>query len=97
MALTLRLQRHGSPKRSFFHIVATDSREARNSGNFIEKLGYYDPHTTPSVMKLDTERCQYWYENGATVSDAVKTILRQQKIELKRPKGVKSMKKAKKA
>ena len=39
--LTLRLQRHGAKHRPFYHIVATDSRNARD-GRFIEKLGYYD-------------------------------------------------------
>lgn len=83
MAVTLRLARHGATHRSFFHIVATDSRNARN-GKFIEKLGYYDPNQEPSVMELKVDRAQYWFGQGAEVSDAVANILRKKKIQLKR-------------
>lgn len=83
MALTLRLQRHGSTHRPFYHIVATDSRRSRD-GKFIEKLGYYDPNSNPSVMELKEERVQYWYSRGAVVSDPVMSILRNKKIALSR-------------
>ena len=75
MALTLRLQRHGSTHRPFYHIVASDSRRPRN-GRFIEKLGYYDPNKEPSIMEVKTDRVQYWYANGAQVSSAVANILK---------------------
>jgi small subunit ribosomal protein S16 len=83
--LTLRLQRHGAKHRPFYHIVATDSRNARD-GRFIEKLGYYDPTREPSVMEVNTDRLSYWYGRGANVSEAVATILRQKKIVLERAK-----------
>jgi small subunit ribosomal protein S16 len=83
MATTLRLQRHGSTHRPFYHIVATDSRNPRD-GRFLEKLGYYDPNVKPSIMELKEDRLQYWYQNGAVVSDAVKNILRKKKVQLSR-------------
>ncbi len=83
MALTLRLQRHGSTHRPFYHIVATDSRRPRN-GRFIEKLGYYDPNQEPSVMEVKADRVQYWYANGAQVSTAVKNILKRKSVKLDR-------------
>lgn len=83
MALTLRLQRHGSTHRPFYHIVATDSRRPRN-GRFIEKLGYYDPNHEPSVMEVKTDRVQYWYANGAQVSSAVMNILKRKSVKLDR-------------
>ena len=64
MALTLRLQRHGSTHRPFYHLVAADSRSPRD-GRFIEKLGYYDPNQEPSVIEMKEDRVQYWYQNGA--------------------------------
>lgn len=85
MALTLRLQRHGSTHKPFYHIVATDSRKARD-GAFVEKLGYYDPNKNPSVMELKEDRVQYWYANGAVLSDTVSTILKKKKIQLSRKK-----------
>ena len=83
MALTLRLQRHGSTHRPFYHIVATDSRRPRN-GRFIEKLGYYDPNKEPSIMEVKADRVQYWYSHGAQVSTAVANILKRKSIKLDR-------------
>lgn len=85
MALTLRLQRHGNTHKPFYHIVATDSRNARD-GAFIEKLGYYDPNKNPSVMELKEDRVQYWYANGAVLSDTVSSILKKKKVKLSRSK-----------
>lgn len=84
MSVMLRLQRHGTHKRPFYHIVATDKRLARNSGNFIERLGHYDPNANPSKMEIKADRLQYWYENGAQVSDAVNAILKAKKVDVKR-------------
>jgi len=83
MAVTVRLQRHGTKNRPFYHVVATDSRSARN-GKFIEKLGYYDPGHEPSVMEVKEDRLQYWYSKGATLSDTVKAIVKGKKLSLSR-------------
>jgi small subunit ribosomal protein S16 len=40
--LAIRMTRHGTKKRPFFHIVVADSRAPRD-GRFIEKLGTYNP------------------------------------------------------
>ncbi len=92
MSVTLRLARHGATHKSFFHIVAADHRRARN-GKFIEKLGYYDPNCEPSVMEINVDRAQFWYDRGAEVSDAVQNILRQKKVALKRAQKVAPKKK----
>ena len=83
LAVTLRLQRHGSIHRPFYHIVATDKRSARN-GKFIEKLGYYDPNKEPSIVNVKEDRAQYWYSKGAQMSPAVTKILKIQKVKLER-------------
>lgn len=81
MALTMRLQRHGSKNRPFYHLVVTDSRNARN-GRFIERLGYYNPMTEPSVIELDAARMAHWYKVGARPSDTVNVLLRAKKVDL---------------
>ena len=43
MAVVIRLARYGAKKRPYYHIVVTDSREARNSGNILEVIGKYNP------------------------------------------------------
>lgn len=83
MAVTIRLQRHGSTHSPFYHIVATDRRNPRD-GRFIEKLGYYDPSKEPSILHLKEDRAQYWYQNGAELTTAVKSIIKFKKLTLKR-------------
>ena len=81
--LKLRLQRHGRTHKPFYHIVATDSRKPRD-GRFKEKLGYYNPNSDPSEIVVNTDRVQYWYQNGAQLTDRVAELLRKQKVELSR-------------
>lgn len=83
MAVTIRLQRHGSTHAPFYHVVATDRRNPRD-GKFIEKLGYYDPTKEPSIMNIDEVRTQYWYQNGAELTTPVKSIIKKKKIKLSR-------------
>ena len=83
MALTLRLQRHGSTHRPFYHLVAADSRSPRD-GRFIEKLGYYDPNQEPSVIEMKEDRVQYWYGNGAVLTDSVKKLVKAKNVRLSR-------------
>jgi small subunit ribosomal protein S16 len=83
MAVHIRLQRHGATHRPFYHIVAADSRAPRN-GRFIEKLGYYDPNTEPSVIEVKSDRLQYWYGVGAQLSSATAKLFKNKKINLDR-------------
>ena len=83
MAVTLRLARHGSTHRPFYHVVAADSRKARD-GRYLEKLGYYDPNKEPSIIELKEDRVQHWFGNGATVSPTVSKLLKIKNVELKR-------------
>ncbi|NBX17778.1 MAG: 30S ribosomal protein S16 [Proteobacteria bacterium] len=81
MALKFRMQRFGCKNRPFFEVVVTDSRNARN-GRFIERLGYYNPMTEPSTIKLEVERMNHWYKVGARPSDAVGNLLKKTNVKL---------------
>lgn len=85
MALTIRLQRHGRKKKPFYHIVAIDSRKARN-GAFVEKLGFYDPAPDPSAVVFNEDRVKHWYSKGATLSNQVASIMKVKKVDLQREK-----------
>jgi len=50
----IRLARFGRKKRPFYRIVVTDSRKRRDSG-WIESIGYYNPLTEPSTIKIDLD------------------------------------------
>ena len=72
-----RLARTGAKKRPFYHVVATDSRNPRDS-HYIERLGYYNPMATGGEQKLvvDQDRIAYWTKNGAQVSDRVAFLVK---------------------
>ncbi len=70
MATTIRMARGGTKKRPFYRIVVTDSRNPRD-GNFIEKLGTYNPllgRENPERVKYNAERMKHWVGVGAQIS-----------------------------
>lgn len=71
----IRLKRVGTHKKPFYRIVVADSRNARN-GRFIEEIGYFDPMVEPNMVSIDTEAAKKWIDNGAQVTDRVKTLLK---------------------
>ena len=85
MSVTIRLRRDGTKGKPFYHIIATDSRKARN-GKYLEKLGYYDPSKSPSLINIKSDRAQYWYGVGAQVSPRVAQLLKIEKVPLLRGK-----------
>lgn len=79
----LRLRRKGRIHHPVYDIVALDGRKKRD-GAFLERLGYYDPHTQPSTIKVDAERAIYWLNNGAQPSDLVRELLSYEGVLLRR-------------
>jgi len=76
MAVSLRLQRHGTTHRPFYKLVAADSRTVRD-GRFLEMLGTYDSVSNPHKINFDLERVDYWLSNGAVASTTVKSLIAQ--------------------
>ena len=60
----LRLTRFGAKKNAFYRIIATDSRNARDS-RWLEQLGTYNPNLEPHVVSVDLARVDYWLSKGA--------------------------------
>ena len=75
MAVKIRLRRMGAKKAPFYRVVVADSRYPRD-GRFIEEIGYYNPMTEPSEIKIDAEKAQKWIANGAQPTDTVKVLLK---------------------
>ncbi|MFQ6744830.1 MAG: 30S ribosomal protein S16, partial [Alphaproteobacteria bacterium] len=78
MATVIRLARYGAKKRPYYHIVVTDSRAARNSGNVLEVVGKYDPMQPRDSEKrviLKVDEVKAWMEKGAKPSDRVYKFL----------------------
>ena len=76
MAVKLRLTRMGDHKNPLYRIVATDSRQQRD-GEYIEKIGTYNPHTNPATLKVDEEVALKWLNDGAIPSDTVRNLLKE--------------------
>jgi len=71
----IRLQRKGRKKQPFYHIVIADARAPRD-GRFIEKIGYYNPMTSPATIELDRDKAYEWLTQGAQPTDTARAILR---------------------
>lgn len=81
MPAVIRLKRMGTLKKPSHRIVVIDKRRARDSRP-IETIGFYDPKTDPSTIKVNKERAEYWVKVGAVPSAAVKTLLKKQGIKV---------------
>ncbi|AKL98567.1 30S ribosomal protein S16 [Endomicrobium proavitum] len=75
MAVRLRLQRFGKPKRPYYRVVAIDQRAKRN-GKPIEILGQYDPIAQDNKLNVNLERVNYWLGTGAKASDTVAELVK---------------------
>lgn len=74
MAVKIRLARRGRKKMPIYDIVIADARAPRD-GRFIEKIGQYNPHSTPATINLKDDRALYWVQVGAQPTDTTKKIL----------------------
>ena len=79
MAVALRFQRIGKPKRAYYRLVSVDSRKKRD-GKPIEVLGHYDPFKQTEKLNVKEERVKYWISQGAQVSVTLKNLLKNQMI-----------------
>ena len=79
--LTVRLSRGGRKNDPVYTIVATDSRKPRDGGH-LEKLGQYNPKDATSLKNVKVDRLKALVALGATISDTVRTLLKNQKIAL---------------
>ncbi|NDG95871.1 MAG: 30S ribosomal protein S16 [Actinobacteria bacterium] len=75
MAVKIKLKRVGKVHAPQYRVVVADSRTARN-GRAIEEIGIYQPLEDPSIIRVDSDRVQYWLGVGAQPTEAVAAILK---------------------
>jgi small subunit ribosomal protein S16 len=77
VAVRIRMKMLGRKHRSYFRIVAIDSRQPRD-GRIIEELGSYDPmvKNTDERVRLRPDRIKYWLGVGAKPSEKVAVLLK---------------------
>lgn len=83
MSVKIRLSRHGRKNRPFYHIVVADSRAPRDGRN-IERIGSYNPLTTPAIIELDIDKALDWLRKGAQPTETVRRILSYKGVLLKK-------------
>jgi len=83
VAVRIRLCRAGRRHLPFYHVVVHDIRE-RNAGDFIDRLGTYDPanKTEADQVKIDAEKAAAWLAKGATPSGTVASLLAKAGVEV---------------
>ena len=79
----LRLRRKGRKKAPTYDIVAVDSR-SRRDGDYLERVGYYDPMHKPSTLNFKHDRAIYWLNNGAQPTDIVRSLMSVDGVLLRR-------------
>ena len=75
MAVKIKLQRVGKIRSAEYRVVVADAR-TRRSGKVIENLGIYQPGYEPSIIRIDSERAQYWLGVGAQPTEPVAALLK---------------------
>jgi small subunit ribosomal protein S16 len=75
VAVKIRLKRLGKIRSPHYRIVVMDARTKRD-GRAIEEIGLYHPKNDPSVIRVNSERAQYWLSVGAQPTEAVVAILK---------------------
>lgn len=75
MALIIRMRQQGANSRQQFRVIVTDVRSPRD-GKYVEKLGWYNPFGKEGkTFQLDIPRIQFWLDQGAQISDRVKSMV----------------------
>ncbi|MCP1386640.1 30S ribosomal protein S16 [Corynebacterium sp. TA-R-1] len=75
MAVKIKLQRLGKIRNAQYRVVVADAR-TRRDGRVIENIGIYHPKEEPSVIRIDSERAQYWLGVGAQPTEPVERLLK---------------------
>ncbi len=70
----MRLVRLGDKKSPVYRIVVVDARKAA-TGEYIEKIGFYDPKSTPVTLTVDVEKAKNWLSKGVQPTETVKSLL----------------------
>ena len=71
----IRLARIGAKKVPQYRIVVQDAAKPRD-GARIDEIGFYDPNTNPSTIKLDLEKTQDWIKKGAQPTTVVNKLIK---------------------
>ena len=70
----MRLVRMGDKKSPVYRIVVVDARKAA-TGEYIEKIGFYDPKSEPVTLTVDVEKAKEWLAKSVQPTETVRSLL----------------------
>jgi small subunit ribosomal protein S16 len=70
----IRLMRMGMKGAPSYRVVVADVRSPRD-GRIIESIGWYNPRTEPSTIKIDAEKAHHWLSVGAQPTESTRSLL----------------------
>ena len=70
----MRLVRMGDKKSPGYRIAVVDARKAA-TGEYIDKVGFYDPKSNPVTLTVDAEKAKDWIAKGVQPTETVKSLL----------------------
>jgi small subunit ribosomal protein S16 len=79
LPVKIRLTRMGAKKRPFYRIVVMNSTSKRD-GRSIDEIGFYDPMTDPSTVKIDEDKALLWLGRGAQPTETTADLLKKHGI-----------------
>ena len=74
--LMIRLSRTGKRNAPHYSIVVTEKTNPASDGNFVEKLGYYNPTGEQPVFEVAMDRVKHWISVGARPTETVGRLLK---------------------
>ncbi|MCS6955398.1 MAG: 30S ribosomal protein S16 [Candidatus Calescibacterium sp.] len=79
--LKIRLSRYGHRHNPWYRIVIADSK-SRRDGNYVEKIGYYNPRMNPKILEINLEKFKYWVNKGAQPTETVRKLIQKYQEKL---------------
>ncbi len=70
----MRLVRMGDKKSPVYRIVVVDALKAA-TGEYLDKVGFYDPRSNPVTLTVDVEKAKDWLSKGGQPTETVKSLL----------------------
>ncbi|HYM27744.1 MAG TPA: 30S ribosomal protein S16 [Steroidobacteraceae bacterium] len=70
----IRLMRVGMKGSPSYRVVIAEASSPRD-GRIIESIGWYDPLTHPSTIKIDGDKARHWLSVGAQPTDSTRSLL----------------------
>jgi small subunit ribosomal protein S16 len=70
----IRLMRVGMKGTPSYRVVIAEASSPRD-GRIIESIGWYDPLTNPSTIKIDGDKARHWLSVGAQPTESTRSLL----------------------